>query len=364
MDELKRYTHDCLTQKFTGSGFALQDIVNEIGNRLGFDVTEGRYRGAKNTIGNDGLWKSPSGHTIVVEVKTTDAYRINLDTIGGYRKRLILKDGTIDKDLSSTLIVVGRIDTRDLEAQIRGSKYAFDIRIISTDSLINLLSIKTSTEDPDTEKRILEILMPREYTRVDNIIELAFSTTMERDQEREEIQQGETLTDDEEEKTSGASETGKEKPVSFNDSCVQHIAAELRVTLVKRSRVTYQSPDEKVRLVCAVSKEYPNDRGAGYWFAFHHHQKEFLEGTDQSYAGFGCGSPDQIILFPLRVITPYLAGMNHVDREVGQSYWYVRISSYKKGKMWVLRQRLGKKVDITQIEGVRLILRGECSANG
>jgi hypothetical protein len=54
----------------------------------------------------------------VVEVKTTDAYRISLDRTADYREKLILSDYT-DKT-SSMLIVVGRDDTGELEAQVRG----------------------------------------------------------------------------------------------------------------------------------------------------------------------------------------------------------------------------------------------------
>ena len=52
------------------------------------------------------------GHSIVVEVKTTDTYRIDLNTIANYRRGLI-KKGTISEELSSVLIIVGRDDTGD-----------------------------------------------------------------------------------------------------------------------------------------------------------------------------------------------------------------------------------------------------------
>jgi hypothetical protein len=66
---LERYSDECLQNSFTGSGFALQDIVNQVGRRLGFTVTDGRYRGAGGQIGYDGLWQSPEAHIVVVEVR-------------------------------------------------------------------------------------------------------------------------------------------------------------------------------------------------------------------------------------------------------------------------------------------------------
>ena len=88
-ERLVQYSDECLEEGFTGSGLALQDIINEVGRRLGFDVVNGRYRGKSGAIGNDGLWELPNKHKFVLEVKTTDAYRIDLNTIADYRRELL-----------------------------------------------------------------------------------------------------------------------------------------------------------------------------------------------------------------------------------------------------------------------------------
>ena len=67
----------------------LQDLINELGRRLDYNVKNGLYQGIVSAIGYDGIWLSPEGGAIIVEVKTTDAYRISLDTIANYRERLI-----------------------------------------------------------------------------------------------------------------------------------------------------------------------------------------------------------------------------------------------------------------------------------
>ena len=73
------------------------------------------------------------------------------------------------------LLVVGRQDTGDLEAQIRGSRYAWDIRIVSVDALLRLMKIKEEVEDPLIVQRIHSILIPREFTRLDEIADVLFS---------------------------------------------------------------------------------------------------------------------------------------------------------------------------------------------
>jgi len=73
------YVEHCLATSFAKGGWVLQDLVNELGRRLDYKVQNGRYSGTTNAIGFDGLWQSQEDHSIIIEVKTTDAYRISLD---------------------------------------------------------------------------------------------------------------------------------------------------------------------------------------------------------------------------------------------------------------------------------------------
>jgi hypothetical protein len=224
---LCEYVDQCISESFTNSGFVLQDTINQLGKRLGFDVEDGRYRGTSKSVGFDGLWKFPDGHSLIVEVKTTDAYRINLDVIVGYQKKLTSL-GVVGEYKSSVLIVVGRADTGDLEAQIRGSRHAWDVRLISVDALVELVRLKEEVEDPEIIEKIYTILIPREYTKLDEIIGIVFSTA-------EEIK-GEEIVD-EVEMDEHKDDTKKVKPVSFNDACITKIGNIQEVSFIKRSRV-------------------------------------------------------------------------------------------------------------------------------
>ena len=173
--KLAEYALHCLTHSFNKSGLVLQDLVNELGRRLDYVVVNGRYQGTSNSIGYDGLWTSPEGHNLLIEVKTTDAYRLSLDTIAQYREKLREK-GELNEP-NSMLIVVGREDTGELEAQVRGSRHAWDMRLISVESLIHLVKLKESTDEPSTGSKIRSLLVPREYTRVDGLIDIIFTAT-------------------------------------------------------------------------------------------------------------------------------------------------------------------------------------------
>lgn len=336
---LRRYANECLTDSFTGSGYALQDIVNQVGRRLGFKVTDGRYRGTTGQVGFDGLWRLPNGHTVIVEVKTTDAYRIRLDKVVGYHRALV-KDGTVPEEVSSSvLIVVGREDTGDLEAQIRGSRHAWDVRLISVDALLRLLALKEAVEDPVIFRRIHDILVPREFTRLDEIVDVVFSTA-------EDLMQDEEIPEEVDEVEDGAAkQEPKFTPVAFHDACVARIEKHLAKSLLKRSRATFSSADEALALICAVSKEHRSRGQISYWFAFHPHQREFLESALVAYIAFGCGSKESVLLIPFNDFASWLDGMNVTQRDE-RFYWHVSI--FLENEKFILHRKRGQsRIDLT-----------------
>jgi hypothetical protein len=198
-EKLGPYIQHCLTSSFSKSGMVLQDLVNELGRRLDFAVTNGRYQGTTNAVGFDGIWRSPEQQTIIVEIKTTDAYRISLDTVAGYRDKLAAS-GLINGP-NSILVVVGRQDTGELEAQVRGSRHAWDIRLISAEALIKLVQLKENSDDPETGRKIRALLTPFEYTRLDRLIETMFKAATDIEQMVESDGPGE---DEEDKEPAGA----------------------------------------------------------------------------------------------------------------------------------------------------------------
>jgi hypothetical protein len=174
--KLAEYARYCLDNSYPKSGAVLQDVINEIGRRLGFTVSAGRYSGSTRDIGFDGLW-AEGGACLVVEVKTTDTYRINLDKIVEYGMRA-KSEGIIEVE-PKVLLIVGRQDTGDLEAQIRGSKHAWVVRLVSVESLIRLMQVRDDISLQTFIGKVRQILFPFEYTRVDNIIDIVFETQRE-----------------------------------------------------------------------------------------------------------------------------------------------------------------------------------------
>lgn len=340
ISKIKTFIHECIESNYTDSGYVLQDLINEIGRRLGFLVEFGLYQGNKNEIGNDGLWIDQN-NSFVIEVKTTDAYRISTDKIDNYRIKLIEK-GKINSENSYNLIVVGRQDTGDLEAQIRGSIHAWRTRIISVDSLWKLLSTKEKLDDPQVIKLITQCLQPFEYTKLDRLIDLVFSTSQDLTSNASELLEPELNTDEE------ISEKNEKKftPLSFHQEVVFKLEEKTENKYNKVSKSLFESVDKNNADLVIVSKEYKTKNNRIFWYAFHPHQEKSLEKYKNSHVVLACGSNDLIYRVPFSIFKPLLQNMNTTETE-DRKYWHVKISINTELKAIILQPLSGQNIDIS-----------------
>jgi len=343
-EKLKSYCAECLSgDKFAAAAFALQDVINEIGRRLGFSVQPGRYRGVTGEIGYDGLWTLQGGHVLVVEVKTSDAYRVPLNTIAGYRKRLIEKEA-IPKDDSSCLIIVGRQDTGGLEAEVRGSRHAWEMRIISIDALLKLLDLRQRLDDPSVVRKVGEILVPHEFTRVDDIVDLVFETAEDTLVEQPvNVLAAESLDVEEEDDESSSPRIDI---MAVGRESAARVATTLNVPLIQRSRGTFSSADDSLRVVCAYSRTYGTAPEGGFWFAFHPYQKEYLDHANRGFVALACGDAATVLLIPILDFSGWLSGM-HETVSPDRRYWHVRIK--RSGGRFTMHRRKGQeRIELTK----------------
>lgn len=345
VDVLERFANECLSESFDGSGFALQDIINEVGRRLGYEVEPGYYRGRVATGNQDALWSAPDGWKLIVEIKTTSAYQIHLSTIAGYRERM-LAERTALADRSSILVVVGREKTDDFEAQIRGSRHAWIIRIISVSALFRLLKI--GINDSATLSKVHRIFVPQEYTKVDGIIELVFETA---EAAREDLSEGfdPAAEDVGVEATVAANESGGEA-VPYTSrvgsdvkaACIRRVQNKLGVALTPRSNSFFVDSQSSTGVMCAVSSRYRGDR---YWFAFHERHERLLEEFTSGWVALGCGSSEAIVCLEYRWFKPYLDDLN-ASKSI-PVYHHIHIDH--EGTRWAMKLKgRDKSVDVTR----------------
>jgi hypothetical protein len=169
--ELREYIQTCLLKSGDQYNRALQDLVNRLGELLEFKVEYGRYRGVVGEIGHDGLWLSPSGLHIVVEVKTTDAYSIKTATLLNYVDRLISEKRVSDSEHALGLYVVARPDSelKQLENAIVAEKRLDQLRVITAEALLTLAELALDYEID--HESVLTLIKPS-GPRLDETIKL------------------------------------------------------------------------------------------------------------------------------------------------------------------------------------------------
>lgn len=339
-DILHEYAQQCLAGNFADSGLALQDIVNQAGERLDLTIDYGAYRS-----GADGIWHLPDGRSIVIEVKTSDTYRFDMSTLANYREHLITA-GKVDPERTSILIVVGREDTGGIESQIRGSRFAWDIRLISVEAILQLVALREA-DDASIDQLIHDVLTPKEFIRLDNLIQLMFhagkhtqsSVALESNDDIE----SDTLEAEVYWKPSRAG--GKARPVTFYSAVKENVEDHLRIFLLRRNRSSYSSPDEiSTAVVILVSRLHQQ---GGYWFALHPHQLDFLRDAEDGYLALGCGSPQNVLLLPLDAVQPWLETLSQTQRN-GQPIWHINVYMTDDQELMLMTRREHENVSLDE----------------
>ncbi|GIW70818.1 MAG: hypothetical protein KatS3mg102_0360 [Planctomycetota bacterium] len=159
---LRDYVQECLQASEEQYNKALQDLVNRLGELLGFEVEYGRYRGIRGEVGFDGLWTSPSEFHVVVEVKTTETYAVSTKTLVGYVDELISARRIPSWDKAIGLYAIGRrdSDTRQIENAIRAEKRTEQLRVIDVEELLSLAELMRDYDVPHAD--VLRFLKPPE----------------------------------------------------------------------------------------------------------------------------------------------------------------------------------------------------------
>ncbi len=344
IDSLFTYIRQCLDVPFQRSGLVLQDVVNELGRRLDFDVENGLYQGRRNAIGFDGIWRSSGEPELIVEVKTTDAYTFPLETTHVYREALVAQN-RIGRN-ASILIVVGREDTGALEAQVRGSRFAWDIRLISVESLIKLVQIRAKSDDPATVRQIHQLLRPFEYTKVDRIIDILFTTAVDVESQQEEEQLEPAAVEAEQEETAHQTQEKTDRALieEMKNRAIKGFSTAKGIELVRRSRSYFWSVDKHLRACCTVSKRYDNDYQP-YWYAYHPKWDEFLQ-AGEGYLIFACMDLNSAFAVPQRWFEENTKNLNSTERDGRGSYWHIPLTTLDDGSLAINLTKVGKKYSL------------------
>jgi hypothetical protein len=338
--KLAEYATYCTDHAFTNSGQVLQDVVNEIGRRLGFTAENGRYQGVRNDIGYDGIW-SVGSDSLVIEVKTTNAYTIKLDVVAAYRDRLA-ETGRVPND-SPILIVIGRDETESLEAQVRGSRHAWAMRIIGIEALIKLMEVNLSTSSKEVTEKIHAILKPIEYTRIDKIVDVIFTASEDKDLDIDVVEPLDYQDKTGQKVYATPQSTPKEIIEKKKQNAIEVLGFKLGKVLVKKKYSLYSDQNGSVHAAVAISKGYERSE-IFYWYAYHEVQRHFLRESSDGFMVFGMSDLDVVFAIPYLKLEELRDRLNSTIREDGREYKHIFI--YVDGEKYTMRLKAGEEIDL------------------
>jgi hypothetical protein len=171
-DEIEAFLHEAIDGSEQHHNRALQDLVNNIGRRLGFRVDHGIYQGRSGKIGYDGHWVSDATETethLIVETKKTTAYSIDPGQAGGYITDLA-ENEDLDREQVYGLYVIGEGNVETVAQTIFGSQYRDRMRVITAHRLLDLLAIQA--ESGLRHDQVLDVLLPINAVDVGQLVGL------------------------------------------------------------------------------------------------------------------------------------------------------------------------------------------------
>jgi len=243
------------------------------------------------------------------------------------------------------LLVVGREDTGELEAQVRGSRHAWEMRLISVDSLVNLVKLKENTEDEATVEKIRSILVPMENTRLDSLIDVMFTAV----KDIESIVESEASRQETTEETPGEKGTWQFTDSALIDEKRSNILRAVErandAKLVKKSRALYWNADRSIGVACTISKRYEH-KNFLYWYAYHPSWQTFLSKTERGF--FVLGGMDLNVAFaiPEALIQSKLPELNTTTKD-GKTYWHIQIQQPAENQFRMQVHKTGNHLDLT-----------------
>lgn len=333
LETIERYVESVLNGGSDGK--VLQDIVNALGVHIGFNVEFGLYKGKAGAIGFDGYWWLPNIH-LIVECKTTDAYRISTDIVNNYALELAAERGLNKRP--DILLVVGRVDTGDIEAQIRGSRMDDRMSVIGVDSLLGFArTISELAGGPATDK-LRQTLVPQDHTRLDQLSSLISEVVYETRQmvALENIEIGE--------KASNLNRPESTDLAAARERILALIEAEFGpLTRVPRTTNRFTSDAIEARQILYATSRRHRRTDQQYWYALPKKWVDALAG-DNGLLLIHMEDRPGFYQIPWGSLEPLIQGFNLSPNKGGGS-WHIGVRE-TNGRIEILLPRLNRRMDI------------------
>jgi hypothetical protein len=193
-------------------------------------------------------------------------------------------------------------------------------------------------------RQIRTLLQPFEYTKVDQIIDVIFSTA--RDVEVQQTAE-EAIAEPKSEKRT-FEWTDCEVLNAKRLNAIEAFGKLKGVEFIKKSTTLFWTTDKRIRVCCAVSKPY-GTTNPGYWYAYHPQWDEFLNEGEEAFFLLACVDSDEAFALPYKWITTQKQFLNMTDRG-DRSYWHIHLATLDEGALAINLHKKKEKVPLTKFQ--------------
>jgi hypothetical protein len=199
------------------------------------------------------------------------------------------------------------------------------------------LVLLKETPDSASIEKIHELLIPCEYTRLDRIINIAFTVAEDASSVLED--EASDAVEQEHDATKSRQQTSGDIIGEIRTSIVEALGLSYP-PLVKKSRALFWSADKAVRAAITISKTYPDGH---YWYAYHPDWDNFLGQGAAGLFVLGCVGRSEAFAIPYEWMHSKLEALNVSENKITKRKHY-QISVYPTSN-GQLRLRLNTGVD-------------------
>ena len=214
------------------------------------------------------------------------------------------------------------------------------MRLISIDSLSKLMEVNINSQSSEVTDKIHQLLKPFDYTRLDKIVDVIFTTAEDRKQ-IEEIY----LDDEEDAAKNPQDRTSKDILADKKELAIKKLSEKIGHILIKRKYSLYSDQEDAIHAVVAISKQYERSEKY-YWYAYHNTpHRSFLSETKEGYMVFGMSDSDVSFAIPYQELEKIYSDLYSTVKDSGREYKHIYI--YVDNNKFVLRTKSGKDLDLS-----------------
>jgi hypothetical protein len=214
------------------------------------------------------------------------------------------------------------------------------------------VKLKLDSDIPETGRKIRSVLNPVEYTRLDRLVDVMFTTATDVTplaQVEPEFAVDPEITSEASAKLENRVSPATTGTWVFTDplllenkrrALTEALSGKLHEPLIKKSRALFWSADHAKRIVCTVSKRYLKRASYPYWYAYHPRWNDFLLQGDEGYLVLGCMDLLSAFAVPRDVVQEALPKLNTTTTENG-TYWHIHIVQSANGDYEMLAPKGG-----------------------